>query len=174
MEIFALKKTRASGRNISKVFNPVVKLVLENQPFRMPEPAEKPSLHSWYPPNPRAQASLKDYILVKQRLRPSVLDTRVFRGANLDSDHRLVVMSLRLKLKRKPRQRSGMLFDVHLLKQVERRGEFLNTIWSAFEGRSGRGDVKKQWTDLKKASVDAAEQHLHQRRQPQKEWISTP
>ena len=35
-----------------KVFNPVVKLVLENQPFLMPEPAEKPSLHpyelDWY------------------------------------------------------------------------------------------------------------------------------
>ena len=30
---FALKKTRASGQNIGKVFNPVVKLVLENQPF---------------------------------------------------------------------------------------------------------------------------------------------
>ena len=40
----ALKKTRASGRNVGKVFNPVVKLVLENQPFLMPEPAEKPSL----------------------------------------------------------------------------------------------------------------------------------
>ena len=37
-------KTRASGRNVGKVFNPVVKLVLENQPFLMPEPAEKPSL----------------------------------------------------------------------------------------------------------------------------------
>ena len=36
--------TRASGRNAGKVFNPVVKLVLENQPFLMPEPAEKPSL----------------------------------------------------------------------------------------------------------------------------------
>ena len=39
-----MKKTRASGRNVSRVFNPVVKLVLENQPFLMPEPAEKPSL----------------------------------------------------------------------------------------------------------------------------------
>ena len=32
-DIFALKKTRASGRNVGKVFNPVVKLVLENQPL---------------------------------------------------------------------------------------------------------------------------------------------
>ena len=31
--VFALKKTRASGRNVGKVFNPVVKLVLENQPL---------------------------------------------------------------------------------------------------------------------------------------------
>ena len=36
--------SRASGRNVGEVFNPVVKLVLENQPFLMPEPAEKPSL----------------------------------------------------------------------------------------------------------------------------------
>ena len=33
--IFALKKTRASGQNVGMVFNLVVKLVLENQPFLM-------------------------------------------------------------------------------------------------------------------------------------------
>ena len=128
--------------------------------------------HLWYPPNPRAQPSLKDYILVRQRLRPSVLDTRVFRGADLDSDHRLVVMSLRLKLKKKPRHRLGKSYDVHLLKQVERHVDFLNTIRSSFEGRNGSGDVEQQWTDLKKALVDAGEQHLHQSRQPWKNWIS--
>ena len=31
--IFALKKARASGRNVGKVFNPVLKLVFENYPF---------------------------------------------------------------------------------------------------------------------------------------------
>ena len=43
--VFFRAKIRASGQNVGKVFNPVVKLVLENQPFLMPEPAEKPSLH---------------------------------------------------------------------------------------------------------------------------------
>ena len=127
---------------------------------------------SWYPPNPRAQPSLKDYVLVRQRLRPSVLDTRVFRGADIDSDHRLVVVSLRLKLKRKPSQRSGKSFDAHLLKEEEERGEYMNTIRSRFESRRGRGSVEERWSELKKAIVDTAEQHLHQRRQPQKEWIS--
>ena len=45
VENLANVSTRTSGRSIGKVFNPVVKLVLENQPFLMPEPAEKPSLH---------------------------------------------------------------------------------------------------------------------------------
>jgi len=31
--IFALKKARASGRNVGKVFNPVLKLVFKNYPF---------------------------------------------------------------------------------------------------------------------------------------------
>ena len=113
--------------------------------------------HSWYPPKPKAQASLKEYILVRQRLRLSVLDTRVFRGTDLDSDHRLVVMSLLLKLKKKPRQRLGKSFDVCLLKQMERRAEFLNTIWSFFEGKSRSDDVEENWTELKKTLVDAAE-----------------
>ena len=96
----------------------------------------------------------------------------MFRGADLVSDHRLVVMSLRLKLKKKPRQRSRKAYDVHLLKQVERHVGFVNTIRSSFEGRNGNGDVEGQWTELKKALVDAGEQHLHQSRQPWKNWIS--
>ena len=53
---------------------------------------------TWYPPNPKASPSLKDYVLEKWRLRPSVLDTRVYREGDMDSDHRLVVVPLRLKL----------------------------------------------------------------------------
>ncbi len=37
---------------------------------------------SRYPPNLRAQPSLKDYVLVRRWLRPSVLSTRAYRGAD--------------------------------------------------------------------------------------------
>ncbi len=53
---------------------------------------------SWYPPNARAAPSMKDFILVKRRLNPSVLDTRVYRGADIDSDHRLVVCKSEVKV----------------------------------------------------------------------------
>ena len=34
---------------------------------------------TWYPQDVNSKSSLKDYVLVKHRLRPSVMDTRVFR-----------------------------------------------------------------------------------------------
>jgi exonuclease III len=38
-----------------------------------------------------------DYILFSKRFRSSIRDCRVFRGVDLDSDHRLLVMTLQLR-----------------------------------------------------------------------------
>ena len=89
---------------------------------------------TWYPPDPRAKPSIKDYVLVKQRLRPSVLDTRVYRGADLNSDHRLLSVSLQLKLKRKkPSPGPGRAFEVELLKEVDRRVDYMESIEKCFK-----------------------------------------
>ena len=55
--------------------------------------------------------------MVKHRLRPSVLVTCVCRG-DLDSDHRLVDVSLRLKLRSKEIQRTSKRFEVELLNEA--------------------------------------------------------
>ena len=44
-----------------------------------------------------------DYVLVNKRFRTSVLDTRVFRSTFHESDHELLVSSLRFKIKAKRR-----------------------------------------------------------------------
>ena len=46
------------------------------------------------------------------RLRPSVLDTRVYGGADIDSDHRLVIASFRLRLAKKVKCRKGKMYSV--------------------------------------------------------------
>ena len=45
-----------------------------------------------------------DYILVNRRFRSSILDTRVYRSVLHESDHELVVSTLRFKIKTKRRQ----------------------------------------------------------------------
>ena len=75
-------------------------------------------------------------MLVKQRLRPSVLDTRVYRGADLNSDHRLVIASLQLKVMRKKGcPGPGRTFEVELLKEME-------TTWSLLSSASRTGREK--------------------------------
>ena len=56
--------------------------------------------HTWFHPAESTHAGhVLDYVLVNQRFKSSVFNTRVFRKTYLQSDHRLVVARLRLKLK---------------------------------------------------------------------------
>ena len=69
------EEDQSAGRNVGKVFNPVVKLVLENQPFLMPEPAEKPSLHTKPTPNPTQTSQPHVYYTLNTASLTAVLAT---------------------------------------------------------------------------------------------------
>ena len=70
------------------------------------------------------------WILVKPRLLVSVLDTKVFRGADIDSDHHLEIMSVRLKLQKKHKEKH---FDVKLLQGEPIKADFINTFTNCFD-----------------------------------------
>lgn len=75
---------------------------------------------TWHLLNPRAEPNLKDSVLVRCRLRPSFLDTH-----DDNSDHRLVVLSLRLKLQQKVNRRPQKSFDAQLCKAEDYRREYI-------------------------------------------------
>ena len=59
---------------------------------------------TWYHNGDRSRPGhMIDFVLVNSRFRSSVLDTRVYRSVYHESDHELVVSSLRLKIKAKHR-----------------------------------------------------------------------
>ena len=91
--------------------------------------------------------------------------TQVYRGADLDSDHRVVIVSVRPRLakKRKQQQRKG--FDAELLQQVDQRIEYLQSIRRSYEHRKGQGSVEERWNELKATIVRSAEQHLRTKRE---------
>ena len=99
---------------------------------------------TWYPPDPSRAASLKDYILVKPCLMASVLDTRVFRGADIDSEHHLVVTSIRLKLQQKRKEKRRRRFDVKLVQEDSTKADFLNTFTKRFDTRKKEGGVSER------------------------------
>ena len=67
--------------------------------------------------------SHEDYVLVKERMMSSVLDTRVRRGRDMDSDRWLVVTPIRLSLVKKTTILRRQRFDVELLLQEQRKAD---------------------------------------------------
>ena len=73
--------------------------------------------YTWYSNTGRTRNAI-DHIIVRSKSLSSVQDTRVFRGADISSDHRLVASSLKLRFKRacpkgniEPRFNSDLLAD---------------------------------------------------------------
>jgi endonuclease/exonuclease/phosphatase family metal-dependent hydrolase len=65
---------------------------------------EKRRRYTWKKPGDTERFQI-DYILVKQRYRNSVTNSRAYPGADANSDHNLVVANIRLKLKKIQRGR---------------------------------------------------------------------
>jgi hypothetical protein len=71
------------------------KLVVTNMWFMQ----EKRCRYTWKMPRDIGRY-LIDYILVRERFRNSVMNSRSYPGADADTDHNLIAARLRLKLKR--------------------------------------------------------------------------
>ena len=91
----------------------------------------------------------------------------------MDSDHRLVVTSIRLKLLKKPKnQRRRQCFDAELLKQDQRRFDFVENFGECFITRKRHGGVEERWAELKRSVLESAAAHLRSRRKKQRKWTT--
>ena len=95
----------------------------------------------------------------------------MYRGADIDSDHHLVIASFRLKLVKKVKCRQGKIFDVQCLKQPDRRVQYMEEVEKRFK-YSKEESTEAVWKELKEVVVECAEKHLQRRRQPQKETVA--
>ena len=91
--------------------------------------------YTWYGPS-MDQKSLIDFCIVSSDLFSNVLDVRVKRGAELSTDHHLVVRSLRLSKPRpnKRSNRSSVTYRIkwEALEDKEVRKQFASSISSKF------------------------------------------
>ena len=105
--------------------------------------------------------SIIDYFIVKKALRPGVADVKVIRGAELDSNHYLVLMKVSLK-PRKPRKETGVTrqkLRVNKLAGSSIRRRFQLELSSRFRQRrcvSGDG-VERVWQEFRDLITEATE-----------------
>ena len=65
-------------------------------------------------------------------------------GADIDSDHQLVMTSIRVKLQKKYKEKRGKLFDVKLLHKESTKADFINSVTKSFENRKMEGNVQER------------------------------
>ena len=89
---------------------------------------------TWYSPNNRDKNQI-DHVIINGKWRRSLLDTRSYRGADVNSDHCLVVARLKLKLKKTPddNKTNRKIIDIKRLNDCEIQRKFTTELRNRFK-----------------------------------------
>ncbi|RUS68515.1 hypothetical protein EGW08_023723 [Elysia chlorotica] len=134
---------------------------------------------TWCSPNGRDINQI-DHLMINGRR--SLLDVRMMRGADVGSDHHLVMAKLRLKLRCSgPRPSGQQRFDVDKLKNNKTRRSFVLQVRNRFQTLSnleqhqepqGMEEVNRKWDHVHSAYLPASESCLGTKQRERKGWIS--
>ena len=139
------------------------------------------SIHklTWQSPNGRDINQI-DHFMINGTWRRSLQDVRVRRGADVGSDHHLVVATVKLKLRRTDKQYNRkMKFDIQKLKSEETKRAFAVEVRNRFQALQDRneeeentGNIDRKWKDVEEIFKKSSESCLGQSTTTKKkEWL---
>ena len=130
---------------------------------------------TWVSPDQQTENQI-DHICINKIFRRSLKDVRVYRGADVASDHHLLIGDIQLKLKKRQGMGSRRLrYNVELLKDQGTREEFNLVVKNKFqplETLDEDHDVEETWQMIKTGWTRACEEVLGKRERHHKPWIS--
>ena len=135
--------------------------------------------NTWLSPD-RKTANQIDHITINKKWRGSMQNTKVYRGADVASDHYLVISTIRLKLRRVTKPSPGRKLAVDHLKDEATKNAFCINLQNRFETlanthrqeRETGIDVEELWCTIRDAFTQTGEETLSYTRHKRKEWIS--
>ena len=113
-----------------------------------------------------------DHVLIDGRWR-MIQNCRVYRSAQfLNTDHRLVVTTLKLHLKSRRMVPSQPRLDAGTLKDERVAEEFVNRLSGDLRGLGALGDPEELWSAFKTTVLDVAGRCLGIHRRAKKNFVS--
>ena len=129
---------------------------------------------TWISPDGLTENQI-DHFCISRRFRRSLEDLKVRRGADVGSDHHLLLAKVRLHLKQySKRTETNRRYQVSML-EGGRKEEFQLQLRNRFEVLADLRedqDVEEQWLGLKDAIISTCEEVLGVKQTEHKEWIS--
>ena len=128
---------------------------------------------TWTSPDNKTE-NLIDYIITREEWLTSVRKTRVYRSAEINSDHHLIMSEIKVKLsgKKVPRKKR---FDMEKLNEMDVQNKFQIKIQNRFEVLTNLTDDKDpeiEWENFKIEINKVAEEELGYRKIGKRNWIS--
>ncbi|KAK7940027.1 hypothetical protein WMY93_003353 [Mugilogobius chulae] len=127
--------------------------------------------YTWYSPDGRTRKAL-DHILISRRWKSFVTNCRVYRGTELgNTDHRLLVAQLKLKLRANQHTKTQPRLDSSLLTDPYIASDFIRSIRRTLNALAP--NKVTDWITFKESVIQSAHNVLGRSRpSPKKPWIS--
>ena len=133
---------------------------------------------TWISPNHITENQI-DYIRISRKFRRSWQDVRVMRGADVSSDHRLRMTTVKLRLKRFTAANSTRTkYNVGLVRDKYTQAAFQISLSNRFQPlqeliEDNETDIETQWEYCRKLWHDTCQEVLGKKKTQHKEQIST-
>ena len=130
---------------------------------------------TWVSPDGLTENQI-DHFCISRRFRRSLEDVTVQRGADVGSDHHLLLAKLKLRLKHHgPRNGTRRTkYQVSLL-DGDKKEEFQLQLRNRFQPLANLGediDVEAHWTKVKEVFTTTCQEVLGEKKREHKEWIT--
>ena len=118
-----------------------------------------------------------DHVAFSKRWRSSLQDVRAMRGADVGSDHHLLIEKVRIKIAKVKKGKSGRVrFEVSKLQDLETKNVFKLALHNRFEClqqiEEEELSVDDEWRQIEQGYVETREKVLGQAKSNKKVWIS--
>ncbi|VDP33091.1 unnamed protein product [Schistosoma margrebowiei] len=121
-----------------------------------------------------------DHICINKKFRRTMEDVRTRRGADVASDHHLVVANLKLKLENNwtSGQTALQRFNTAFLRDIDKLNEFKIALNNRFQAlhdllKEEETSMEDNWKGIKEALTSTCQEVLGLMKHHHKEWIST-
>ncbi|XP_068081777.1 craniofacial development protein 2-like [Anabrus simplex] len=132
----------------------------------------KRRLYTWTRPGDTVRYQI-DFIMIRQRFRNQELDCKTLPGADMDSDHNLLVIKCHLKLNKLKKGKNAKRWDLDKLKEKSVRDSYKEHVAQGLNEKAEGNTIEEEWRVVKNEVSRAAEEMLGRKKISTKnQWIT--